>query len=243
MIKAALFDVGDTLFIPARPWLEVLPQALTSIYAYAKQNGLELSSDEFLEHNKSVFESYVELEMDLDTDIPDLEKYQYLLRELFGSRSEDEITAMAARMNEIFWDFFNANWILRPESLECLRELRSMGISMGIISNHHNHEALVKLLEEREIADYFGAVLSSEREGVRKPNPEIFRRCLSQLGAGASQAVFIGDSVERDVGGARAAGMTSILIPANDDATDGVSDFSIRELTEVPRIIRGINGG
>ena len=241
MIKAVVFDVGDTLFIPERPWLEVLPRALDAIYAYAKENGLELPSDEFMGHNKAVFESYLELENDSDIDIPDLTKYQYLLRELFANRSEDEITIMAAKMNDVFWSFINANWALRTEAPESLQDLRSMGISMGIISNHHNHEALLSLLEEHGILDYFGVVLSSEQEGVRKPNPEIFRKCLSQMGVDASQALYVGDSAERDVGGARAAGMTSILIRADDDAAQGNPDFRIGDLTEIARIAGELN--
>jgi HAD superfamily hydrolase (TIGR01549 family) len=242
LIKAALFDVGDTLFVPEKPWLEVMPEALLAIYAYAKENGLPVTPETFLEHNRAVFERYVELENDLDTDMPDLTKYQYLLRELFSDRSEEEVTAMAARMNDIFWSMLNANWTLSPEALECLQDLRSMGIVMGIISNHHNHEALLKLLAANEISDYFTIVLTSEREGIRKPNPEIFKICLSQMGLRPSEAVFIGDSVERDAAGARASGITSILIHGGIDATNSESDFYIESLTEVPTIIQKLNG-
>ena len=47
---------------------------------------------------------------------------------------------------------------------------------------------------------------------VGKPAPEFFRLALSGTGAGASEALVVGDDVEADVAGARAAGMRAALV-------------------------------
>ena len=56
------------------------------------------------------------------------------------------------------------------------------------------------------------AVVTSASVGVRKPGVAIFQRALEVSGARADQAVHVGDSVEDDVAGARAAGIEAVLI-------------------------------
>ena len=50
-------------------------------------------------------------------------------------------------------------------------------------------------------------MLISEVEGVRKPDPEIFRRALARCDVEASAAFFVGDHPDVDVGGALQAGL------------------------------------
>ena len=54
-------------------------------------------------------------------------------------------------------------------------------------------------------------MIISEEVGVRKPNPNIFRICLSRLRLRRNQVIFVGDSLLYDVVGARAAGIISVL--------------------------------
>jgi putative hydrolase of the HAD superfamily len=51
--------------------------------------------------------------------------------------------------------------------------------------------------------------------GARKPDPEIFRAALDRLGVPAADVWFVGDSWERDVRGAAAAGMRPIWFGAS----------------------------
>ena len=51
------------------------------------------------------------------------------------------------------------------------------------------------------------AVVISAEQGAAKPDPAIFRAALERLGAAADDAMHVGDSVEPDVEGARAAGL------------------------------------
>lgn len=54
--------------------------------------------------------------------------------------------------------------------------------------------------------------LISEEEGVAKPSPEIFRRCLEHTGIAAGDALMIGDSWTSDGQGAATAGMDFCLV-------------------------------
>ena len=48
--------------------------------------------------------------------------------------------------------------------------------------------------------------------GVAKPHPAIFRVALDQLGVAPENAVYVGDRLVADVGGAQARGMKAVLI-------------------------------
>ncbi len=128
---------------------------------------------------------------------------------------------------------------------------------MAVISNHHNHKALENMLKLFKLRGYFKVVIASERVGVRKPNPRIFRICLTKLGLSRSQAIFVGDSLPYDVEGAKAAGMTAVLYVEDDPVElrsprdrDGVEtglnaevkpDFILGDLASLPRVIEILN--
>ena len=63
------------------------------------------------------------------------------------------------------------------------------------------------VLDEAGLTSRVDFAVTSARAGVRKPHPLIFRRALDLAGVGPAEAMFVGDSWEADVGGARSAGI------------------------------------
>ena len=61
-----------------------------------------------------------------------------------------------------------------------------------------------------ELSDVFPIILISEEVGSWKPDPAIFYRALELGNASPAEAVFVGDSPDHDIAGARAAGLTTI---------------------------------
>ncbi|WP_454908225.1 HAD family hydrolase [Variovorax gossypii] len=55
-------------------------------------------------------------------------------------------------------------------------------------------------------------VLSSERAGVKKPDPRVFTKAATELGLANSQSVFVGDHPLNDVEGALLSGMRAIWL-------------------------------
>ena len=79
----------------------------------------------------------------------------------------------------------------------------------------------MELFESLGLAAQFELVVDSALEGVRKPDPEIFRRALARMGGVApSAALYAGDIPSVDVVGARAAGMEGVLIDTFDHFPD-----------------------
>ena len=91
------------------------------------------------------------------------------------------------------------------------------------------------VLKRLGVAQLVDAVLTSAEAGVRKPAPGIFHRALELAGVEAVKARHVGDSLQEDVAGARAAGIEPILIRRQGSAgPPGIQTIaSLRELPAV----------
>ena len=81
---------------------------------------------------------------------------------------------------------------------------------LAIVSNFYGNLAAV--CAESGIAPHFSAAIDSTAVGCTKPGEAIFRAALDALQTAPGDAVFIGDSVPRDMSGARALGMRHVLL-------------------------------
>lgn len=110
---------------------------------------------------------------------------------------------------------------------------------IGLITNGPAdvQRAKVELLQ---IAQHVDFIVISGEFGVWKPDPAIFAEALRLGGASAGEAVFIGDSVEHDMAGARAAGIRAIWVNrANRSWTDAPPppDHRIQALSDLPGLL------
>jgi HAD superfamily hydrolase (TIGR01509 family) len=81
---------------------------------------------------------------------------------------------------------------------------------LGIVSNFYGN--LERVCEDAGIRRHFGAIVDSARVGCEKPDPRIFRHALAALGVEPRAATFVGDSLPRDMAGARGVGMRHIWL-------------------------------
>ena len=100
-----------------------------------------------------------------------------------------------------------------PEVPAVLARLRAGGARLAVVSNWD--VSLHDVLERTGLRPLVDAVVISAELGAAKPDPAIFRAALERLGAAADDAIHVGDSVEHDVAGARAAGLEAILVARN----------------------------
>lgn len=107
-------------------------------------------------------------------------------------------------------DAFNL-WRRVPEGLhDALARLREAGIHVSVISNSEG--ALPALFEKVGLAPLIAEVIDSHHEGVRKPDPELFRRAFARTGQSPADSVYLGDIPGVDIAGANAAGMRAVLV-------------------------------
>ena len=127
-----------------------------------------------------------------------------------------------------------------------------MGIRMGVVSNIISTSLVPHILNEYGIAQYMECAVMSSAVGVRKPDPRIFAIALERMGAAARETGYVGDTISRDVLGARNAHLGLVVrlnnpsIAHRDAAFQGAdapqADFVIHELYELPEILRSVNG-
>lgn len=102
------------------------------------------------------------------------------------------------------------HWAVYPEVREVLSELRSRGLRTLIVSNWD--ASLPGLLERLALASLFDDVVVSALVGAAKPSPTIFTEALKRAGVTAGEALHVGDSLVEDYDGARAAGLSALLL-------------------------------
>lgn len=98
---------------------------------------------------------------------------------------------------------------LVPGTIEIVDELEAAGVRLGALTNWAADTFQVAL-GMHDLLDRFAEIVVSGREGVTKPNPEIFLLACSRLGVAPESAVFVDDS-PANVAGAEAVGMTGLL--------------------------------
>ena len=102
------------------------------------------------------------------------------------------------------------SWQAFPDAIPALEALREMGVTMAIVSNFV--DTLPALCQRSGISDFFDVVLSSVEAGAMKPDARIWTMALRRLGVQAEDAWHVGDNYWADVMGARAAGLTPVLV-------------------------------
>lgn len=118
-------------------------------------------------------------------------------------------SSLAGVLTSDFWNNYHSFCRSLPDVLPTLRELHRRGLKLGVITNgavRIQEPMIVRL----EIAEFLDVVLISEREGVRKPDREIFDRALRQIDLRAEDTWYVGDHPEIDVAAAAAAGLSAV---------------------------------
>jgi putative hydrolase of the HAD superfamily len=110
---------------------------------------------------------------------------------------------------------------------------------IGIVTNGPTEvqHAKLELLGLDHFVDF---VLVSEEFGVAKPDPAIFREALRLAEVRPQEAIFVGDSVEFDMAGARAAGIPTIWVNRQQRPWTESSPpptRQIRSLADLPRLL------
>jgi putative hydrolase of the HAD superfamily len=90
-------------------------------------------------------------------------------------------------------------------------------------------------IKKAGLEDYFQVIVVSGEIGVGKPNSQIFRVVLEKLNISPESAVMVGDNLDRDISGAKKAGITAVWFnyEKNTSAVNKEFDYEINRLTEL----------
>ncbi|MEM2849948.1 MAG: HAD family hydrolase, partial [Candidatus Bathyarchaeia archaeon] len=136
-----------------------------------------------------------------------------------------------------------ADTFIYENATQVLKELKQRGFLLGLISNTTDYEGLKDILKKFQIFDLFDSIAASVLTTWRKPRREIFHYALNQLDVKPCEAVHIGDSLKRDVEGAKAVGMYTIWKFKEGEKLEDSNvkpDFIIKNLSEVLDLLEPI---
>ena len=125
-----------------------------------------------------------------------------------------------------------------PDVPDTLTRLRAAGFRLGLISNFAWR--LSDLVNQLGLAEWLDLIVTSAQAGYRKPRPEIFAQALARLGAEPSESLYVGDDPVCDRDGARAAGLTPLLLARRQRTA--LASGRIRTLKRLPGFLTGTGG-
>lgn len=106
----------------------------------------------------------------------------------------------------------------RPEMLTAVRRIRAEGLAVGALTNNWRDTKLDENESRDEagptinfLSDVFDVVVESAVEGIRKPNPKIYKIVCARLDVEPSETVFL-DDLGTNLKPAREIGMTTIKV-------------------------------
>jgi putative hydrolase of the HAD superfamily len=135
----------------------------------------------------------------------------------------------ALELYEAYWGYMLEHMQLSEGVTEFLDYCRNANLKIGICSDltaHIQHRKLRRL----GIAHYMDAIVTSEEAGVEKPDERMFTMILDKLDVSPSEALYIGDSLKKDVNGAEAVGIDVLWYNGKEEDPRSVRSF--REVLE-----------
>jgi HAD superfamily hydrolase (TIGR01509 family) len=156
-----------------------------------------------------------------------------ILRTYFGKDfPETEIARVGDAKELIYRDLVRDHGIEPlPGALRWLKFLQQNGWKQAVASAAPRENVLT-ILDELDIAGFFGAITSSEDVTRGKPDPQVYVLAASRLGVVNSRCIVIEDAPAGIEGAARA-GMKSIgVLSSHDDLSADLVVHSLAELDE-----------
>jgi putative hydrolase of the HAD superfamily len=141
---------------------------------------------------------------------------------------------------ERFFAFFQRQAAIYDDSLTVLETLKRKGISTGILTDVPY--GMKKEFVERDLNSvgilnhYIDVLLTSVDVGHRKPEPMGYVRLAHELGVEPCEMIYVGNE-RKDIEGANAAGVYSILIAREDEPDKWGQQKSVKSLHEIMQLI------
>ena len=231
-VKGVLIDFGGTIDTDGRHWYKVFKQAYSCVapaiedallrqaYVYAERT---LGKNPII-NPQFTFYKTLETKLSLQTDF--LRENGCSVTDVQSKQILDSCYAVVTT---------NINKVARPE-LESMSECCPLVLVTNFYGNMNS------VLKEFGIDRYFAGIVESAVEGVRKPNPDIFRLAVNRLGVLPADAVMIGDSLSKDILPAMEVGCKSVWLKGEQWEDESVSatcspDFTITTLRGISKLL------
>jgi len=126
-----------------------------------------------------------------------------------------------------------SSWLF-PGVVETLQELHKFGLILGIIANTDWPGWIFdRVWKGYGLLDLLKVRLYSGEEGVAKPDKEIFERAAKRAGVEGKRILFVGDTLEVDIKGAKDVGWYAAWRRSRGVLSKGLPDFEFDNIREL----------
>src|SRR6266516_2292711 len=219
--RALLFDAAETLFTTRG--------SVGEIYSsIARQYGSKASAGVI----QAAFVRHFRGEGPVSTE-NQKEWWRNVVRQVFTE------TGMVENFDQFFEKVYerfrdSQGWVLFPETIEVLDELKHRGLKLGVISNFDDR--IYAVMRSLGILTYFDTITISSETGYSKPDRQIFEAAIRALNEPPPKILLVGDSLTDDVEAAARAGLAALLVARSGryaSASNVTRVSSLREVLQV----------
>lgn len=192
MIKAILFDMDNTLL----DLFKLKQMAVEAAVAAMIDAGLNSPREEII---KTIDDIYIKKGIE----------HQYVFNDALKKLIEKVDYKILAAGISAYRKIKNAYLDPYPRVIPTLLKLIKKGYKIGIISDAPNLQLWTRLCDTK-LQHFFEFVISAE-DTEKKPHSLPFKRALKILDLLPEEVLMVGDSIERDIIGAKKVGMKTAL--------------------------------
>ncbi|KEZ50568.1 HAD family hydrolase [Metabacillus indicus] len=220
MIRAVLFDLDGTLLNREDSVKVFIERQYDKFYSYLNHIPRETYISRFIE----------------------LEERGYVWKDKVFQQLVSEFGVTGLKWECLLRDYIQSfKDCCKPFSglIEMLEKLKSMDLSLGIISNGYG-DFQMNSIRSLGIERYFNVILISEWEGMKKPDIRLFKKASDNLNVTPAECIFLGDHPWNDVQAAVNSGMHGVW-KKDDGWGECYTEHTIQHLKEFPAIISKLN--
>ncbi len=192
MIKAAIFDLDETLLNRDKAIEQMFLMILDKCYEDVKHSVKDEMLKKFKEYDK--------------------ESYGYNDKTKVFESFFDEFPPKYRLPRNDIQDFWNINFphcfTINPNTINIVNTLK-MQVKVAIITNGSTQRQKAKIINTN-LNSCFEIIIISEEVGFSKPDKRIFELALNKLNVKPEDALFVGDDIEKDIGGCQNANIKGI---------------------------------
>jgi HAD superfamily hydrolase (TIGR01549 family) len=204
--KAVIFDYIGTLVNCRNYTMDASKQKL---HVALVAEGFDVAKDNFIEAYNLTHEKYRKVRFEQLREVTNAVWVAEALCNLGFKVTVDDARVKAAL--NVFFQGFIDTLELREGAKKLVKQAKGQG-KVALVSNFTHAPVIYKSLRKVGLSDFFNVVMVSEEVGWRKPCSLIFQDALNRLQIKACEAVYIGDSPNEDIKGAKQAGIKTVFV-------------------------------
>jgi len=220
-VRAGLLDAVGTLIEPR-------PSVAAAYTAAGRRFGCGVDEDEIRRRFRVAMARRETEDRDLfglvTSESHERRRWRHVVREVFPTAGEPD------GLFEALWNHFASaeNWSLVAGAAQGVEQLLGRGQVLAAASNFDAR--LESICRQTPPLDRLDHVFTSAGLGHRKPSREFFAAIERRLNLRPDELLLVGDDLENDFRGARAAGWHAVLVGRRVDASNAVVVPSLAEL-------------